>query len=291
MLPDLPKFDPLSSGARLGETLTRICDRIRLQTLIGSKSVKITDTVKGTKVDRVGGVANSSTLALGFAVTNTGSSIDIAAGKVITPSWSGTSSTDFRPGNWTTETNFTGAVLSSSASAVWLQVAFTESDTTSEGLLGLTPIDLSGGAGGRGGGGGGGGASADEGAEDYYPNPGTIGDDGSVGGAGGAGGLVKDYTDDSTVTGLGAGVGAAGGAGGAGGDGGDGETITFTRATKGKVKVRYYTVGSISAHTTKGTASELSAWVKVATISGGDIVQHLAGTLRIAPAAPTFIEP
>lgn len=285
MLPDLPTFDPNKSGARIGNTLNRIFDRIKRQTLIGSRTVKVTDTDKGTRLDRIGGVATAAALPLGFAVTHTGSDVIVSAGKVITQNWSGTAAGDFRPDNWTLETNFTGATLSASATEVWIKVTFSESDTTSEGVLGTTDYDLSGGAGGDGGGGGGGGAQ--KGDSSTYPTPGSIGDPGGI--FGGDGGQVLLTADDSEVLGEGDGAGGDGGLGGTGGAGSNGTSTTFTRATKGKVKVRYYTLSNITAHTAQGAHSETTGWVQIATISGVDVVQHHIGTLRFTPAAPTFV--
>lgn len=288
MLPPLPQFDPQRVGARFGSFLNQIRRRIYRQTLISSATVKVTDTDRGQQLDYIGAAAGAS-LELGFAVRHTGASVTVAAGKVLTQSWSGASGNDFVPSDWTAESNFTGATLSSAATAVWLQVQFTESDTESEGLLGTIAYDISGGDGGHGGGGSGGGAANGDTSTDYVTG-GTTGQDGEFGGAGGAGGGVFLIADDSPVATTG-GYGADGGDGGAGGDGGDGTSATFTRHTKGVLQVRHYTISSISVHTSKGTASELAAWIKLATISGGDVTQHHIGTLRLTPAVVTFIEP
>jgi hypothetical protein len=289
MLPPLPWFDPQSVGARFGSYYNQIRRRLLKQTLKSSPTVMITETDRGQVIDRIGVGGTTSPLSLGFAVTHTGSDVEVAAGKVLSQAWSGATGADFRPSNWVVESNYAGTTLSGAATAVWLQVQFTESDTTSEGNLGTEVLDISGGAGGRGGGGGGGGASNGTVATEY-PTFGIIGDDGIDGGAGGAGGVVRLIADDSLVATTG-GYGADGGDGGAGGAGGDGTSATFTRKTKGVVTVRHYTLSSISAHTSKGTPSPTSLWVKLATITGTDVVQHHIGPLRLTPAVLTFVVP
>lgn len=288
MLPDIPRHDPAKAGARLGAVFNAIRARLLAQTLISSATVKVSNTDRGQRLDKVGGGGASTALHLGFAVAHTGVAVEVAAGKVLTQSWSGASGSDFRPSNWTTETNFTGSTLSASATAVWLQVQFTESDTESVGNLGTESVDISGGAGGRGGGGGGGGAANGDTATQYVTG-GATGEDGIDGGAGGAGGGVFEISDDSPSTATG-GYGANGGTGGAGGAGGDGTSATWTRKTKAVVQVRHYTISSISAHTTKGTASPSSTWIKLATISSGAVTQHHIGTIRLTPATLTFVE-
>jgi hypothetical protein len=288
MLPDIPRHDPAKAGARLGAVFNAIRARLIAQTLISSATIKVSNTDRGQRLDKVGGGGASAALDLGFAVTHTGVAVEAAAGKVLTQSWSGATGADFKPSDWTTETNFTGTTLSSSAAAVWLQIQFTESETESEGSLGTEDVDISGGAGGRGGGGGGGGPANGDTATQYV-TAGATGQDGIDGGAGGAGGGVFEISDDSPSTATG-GYGADGGTGGAGGAGGDGTTASWTRKTKAVVQVRHYTISSVSAHTTKGTSSPTSAWIKLATITSGTVTQHHIGTIRLTPATLTFIE-
>jgi hypothetical protein len=264
-------------------------DRLMVQRLLSSATIKVTDTDRGQRLDRVGAVGGGGLGSLGFAVTHTGAAIEVAPGRVLSQAWSGASGSDFRPSNWTVETTFSGDTLSSAASAVWLQVQFTESDTTSEGNLGTEDIDISGGAGGRGGGGGGGGASNGDTAT-MDVTSGQTGDDGVDGGAGGTGGTVFEIADGDPVAATG-GYGSDGGTGGAGGDGGDGTSVTFTRKIKGVVQIRHYVVSSLSVHTTKGTASQTSTWIKLATVSGGAVTQHHIGTIRLSPAVMTFVAP
>ena len=90
--------------------------------------------------------------------------------------------------------------------------------------------------------------------------------------------------------GLGQGKGGDGGAGGAGGDGGVGSSVTFTRKTKAVMARRRWTVSSLSVHSTKGTPSDTSAWVKLATIASGDVTQHAIGMIHVSPPALSFIE-
>jgi hypothetical protein len=288
MLPPLPKFDQNRVWAVFGSYLNQIRSRIYRQTLISSPTIKVSETDRGQQLDRVGGAGSASALPLGFGVTHTGASVVVAAGRVLTPSWSGATGNDFKPSNWTTETNFSGTTLSSSATTVWLQVQFTESDTESEGLLGTVTYDLSGGAGGRGGGGAGGGA-ANADPSIHYVTGGAGGADGDAGGAGGAGGGVFKISDDTVVATTG-GYGGDGGDGGNGGDGADGTSATFTRHTKAVAQVRHYTISGISAHTTKGTASETAAWIKLATITGTSVVQHHIGSLKLTPAVVCYVE-
>ena len=290
MLPRLPTFDDMVNAARSGLALNRIRERIYKQTLKSSSTIKVSDTDRGQRLDRIGGVGAGAALSLGFAVVHTGASVTVAAGKVLCPTWSGATGADWRPNNWTAESNYVGGVVSSAATQVWLKIEFSESDQESEGALGLTGIDMSGAAGGRGGGGGGGGSSlGDSGV--YYLSGGFNGTDGSAGGAGGEGGECRALADDAPVgDGLSA-YGANGGYGGAGGNGAAGTAETFTRPTKAVVQVRHYVLSGLSVHTSKGAASETAAWVQLATISAGTVVQHHIGTLRITPATVTFIEP
>lgn len=289
MLPDIPGWDPFRVGARLGAVWNRMRDRLMAQRLLSSATIKITDTDRGQRIDRVGAIGGNSAVSLGFAVSHTGAAIEVAPGRVLTQAWSGATGANFRPSNWTVETTFSGDTLLSSATAVWLQVQFTESDTTSEGNLGTEDVDISGGAGGRGGGGGGGGASNGATAT-LYVTSGQTGDDGVDGGAGGAGGGVFEIADDDPAAATG-GYGSDGGVGGAGGDGGNGTSVTFTRKIKGVVQVRHYTISNLSVHATKGAASQVSAWIKLATISGGTVTQHHVGTIRLTPAVMTFVAP
>ena len=121
----------------------------------------------------------------------------------------------------------------------------------------------------------------------------TAGDAGSNGddtGLGGAGGIVLDYsTDPPTPVTVGNSYGASGGAGGYGGAGGAGGSVTFTRRTKATAQIRKWSINGISLHTAKGTASEASSWIQLASISGTSITQHVVGMISITPPAITFI--
>lgn len=292
MLPPLPVFNIRSSGARFGSFLNQIRRRIYSQTLLSSATIKVTDTDRGQQLDRVGGAGAASALSLGFAVVHTGASVTVAPGKVLSQYWSGTSATDFKPADWTLENNYAGTTLSASATEVWLNVTFTKTDLASEGLLSTTEINMSGSRGGAGGGGGGGGASVGVQDDQSAELPTTAGDGlDNVGGAGGQGGIVLDEASGLPATGTTEGSGADGGIGGAGGAGGDGTATTFTRPTKAVVQVRYFTLSGIAVYTSKGSASSTSTWVKLATISGTNVVQHHIGTLRLHPATITFVAP
>ena len=221
MLPDLPVIDAKVNGARSGWLLNRLVDRIRLQRLISSETVTITETKDGQIIDRVG------------------------SGGVVAP--------------------------------------------FALGLLGTTIYDISGAAGGRGGGGGGGGAAAGV-QPDIQATAGDAGANGDDTGLGGAGGIVLDYsTDPPTPVTVGNSYGASGGAGGYGGAGGAGGSVTFTRRTKATAQIRKWSINGISLHTAKGTASEASSWIQLASISGTSITQHVVGMISITPPAITFI--
>jgi hypothetical protein len=291
MLPPLDKVPPGRCGFRVGALWNQIRTRINAQQLIDSDTIKISDVIGGQRIDRVGGGGGAG-LNLGFAVSVVGGSLQVAPGRVVSPFWSGATGANFKPAKWDTETNFSGTTLPLSSAAVWLHVQFSDDDMESVGLLATTQIDLSGGAGGRGGGGGGGGASGGDSAT-TEPQQAGEGDDGEEGGSGGTGAIVVDDPGGDPLVGTSYGHGAAGGAGGIGGDGGDGTTETFTRATKGVVLIRHYTISGISCTATKGTSDETSAWVKLATVSnvgGISIVQHHVGTLVVTPAATTFVD-
>ena len=53
MLPELPKFGPLTVGARLGQHINALRARLYSQVLVSSPTIKITDTDKGQVIDRV----------------------------------------------------------------------------------------------------------------------------------------------------------------------------------------------------------------------------------------------
>ena len=290
MLPDLPVIDPKVNGARSGWLLNRLVDRIRLQRLLSSETVTITETKDGQIIDRVGSGGVVAPFALGFAVSLDGTSVVVAAGKIVYPLWGAILGDNPTPGDWQREVNYIGGSLSGTVSQVWLQVLWSESDTTTTGPLGTTTYDISGSKGGRGGGGGGGGAAAGV-QPDIQGENGEDAENGDAGGAGGAGGIVMDYDTipPSQVTGLGNSYGASGGVGGYGGSGGEGGSVTFTRRTKGTAQIRKWSINGISLHTAKGTASEASSWIQLASISGTSITQHVVGMISITPPAITFI--
>ena len=222
MLPDLPVIDAKVNGARSGWLLNRLVDRIRLQRLISSETVIITETKDGQIIDRVGSGGVVAPFALGFAVSLDGTSVVVAAGKIVYPLWGAILGDNPTPGDWQREVNYIGGSLSGTVSQVWLQVLLSESDTTTTGPLGTTIYDISGAAGGRGGGGGGGGAAAGV-QPDIQATAGDAGSNGDDTGLGGAGGIVLDYsTDPPTPVTVGNSYGASGGAGGYGGAGGAG---------------------------------------------------------------------
>lgn len=287
MLPELPKWPINGSGFRAGWALARLVDRIVRQTLIGSKTVNITDTPRGQLITLVG-AAGGSLLDLGFAVQATPARVTVAAGKVISSSWGSISATDPKPSDWTVETQFTGSILASTSSAVWLKVEFASADYDSEGTLGTESINISGAAGGKGGGGGGGGASNGD-TSVYDAGFGSGGQDGESGGAKGAGGRVIVISTGLPLGASGQGAGANGGTGGTGGTGGVGSSVTFTRKTKSVIARRRWTISGLSAHATKGTPSDTAAWIKLATITNGDVVQHVLGVLNVSPPVASFI--
>lgn len=291
MLPKLPIIDPTVNGAPAGSVLNRFADRIRLQRLLSSETVIITESNDGQIINRLGTGAVTASFALGFAVSLEATGVVVAPGKLLYPLWGAILGDNPTPGDWQREVNYIGGSLSGTVSQVWLQVVWSESDTTTTGPLGTTTYDISGAKGGRGGGGGGGGAAAG-----LQPDiEGTNGENGenadTEAGLGGAGGIVidNDTIPPSQVTGLGNSYGASGGAGGAGGTGGEGGSVTFTRATKGTAQIRKWSISGVSLHPAKGSPSETSSWIQLASISGTIITQHVAGTISITPPAITFI--
>ena len=291
MLPALPDINPKDNGGRSGWLLNRLVDRIRLQRLVTTETISITDTASGQIISRIGGSGVAPAFALGFAVAIDGNTVTVAPGRVTTPSWGLLVPSDPVAKDWAAEASFVGGSLTNPVTQVWLQIAFAESDTPSYGALGTTTLDISGSAGGRGGGGGGGAAMGGEwGTEQAYPDNGEPGNDGAASGApgvGGAGGVVGNPPDDLSPTQTG--QGKYGGPGGTGGAGGAGGSITFTQKTKAEVIMRRWALGSISIHTAKGTASQESAWIHLATISSGTVEQHVAGVITVAPPAISFI--
>ena len=289
MLPDLPVINAKVNGARSGLLLNRLVDRIRLQRLRSSETVIITETKDGQIIDRVGSGGVVAPFALGFAVSLDGTSVVVAAGKIIYPLWGAILGDNPTPGDWQREVNYIGGSLSGTVSQVWLQVLWSESDTTTTGPLGTTTYNISGAAGGRGGGGGGGGAAAGL-QPDIQATAGDAGANGDDTGLGGNGGLVFDHsTDPPTPVPGGNSYGASGGSGGYGGAGGAGGSVTFTRRTKGTAQIRKWSINGISLHTSKDTASEASSWIQLASISGTSITQHVVGMISITPPAITFI--
>jgi hypothetical protein len=290
MLPELPAIDPKVNGGRSGWLLNRLVDRIRLQRLISSETVIITETKDGQIIDRLGSGGAPAPFALGFAVSLDGTNVVVAPGKLLYPLWGAILGDNPTPGDWQREVNYIGGSLSGTVTQVWLSVLWSESDTTTTGPLGTTTYNISGAKGGRGGGGGGGGA--DSGVyPDIVGRDGSGGDSGDFTGIGGQGGIVEDIitTPPTRVTGLGNSYGASGGAGGYGGAGGEGGSVTFTRATKATAQIRKWSINGISLHTAKGASSEANSWIQLATISGTSITQHVAGTISITPPAITFI--
>lgn len=290
MLPELPVIDPKVNGARSGWLLNRLVDRIRMQRLLSSETVKITETKNGQIIDRLGSGGVAAPFALGFAVSLDATTVVVAPGKIIYPLWGATLGDNPTPSDWQREVNYVGGVLTGTVSQVWLQVLWSEGDTTTTGPLSTTTYNISGAKGGRGGGGGGGGAAAGV-QPDIQATAGGTGSNGDDTGAGGAGGIVMDYDTipPSQVTGLGNSYGASGGAGGVGGAGGEGGSITFTRATKATAQIRKWSINGISLHNAKGTASQASSWIQLASISGTSITQHVTGMISITPPAITFI--
>jgi hypothetical protein len=287
MLPQLPEWPVNTSGFRAGWKLNRIIEYIRRTELIGSDTIRVSEEDRGQRIDSLA-AASGGSLSLGFAVT-AGSSVIVAAGKVVSSNWAGATGADPDADNWAAETNFTGAVLSSTATAVWLQVQFSQANVDTEGILGTSSINISGSAGGRGGGGGGGGASRGLTSATLVTEA-VTGEDGGVGGLGGAGGEVVDIVTSIPIGGTGEGAGGDGGVGGAGGVGGEGTEVSFTRATKAKARLRRWTLSSVSAHTTKGTATDNATWIKLATITSGSVQQHVIGSIHVCPPVVTYIE-
>ena len=290
MLPELPVIDPKVNGARSGWLLNRLVDRIRMQRLLSSETIKITETKDGQIIDRLGSGGVVAPFALGFAVSLDGLTVVVSSGRIIYPLWGAILGDNPTPGDWQREVNYVGGVLSGAVSQVWLQVLWSENDTTTTGPLGTTTYNISGAKGGRGGGGGGGGAAAGV-QPDIRATAGGAASNGDDTGAGGAGGVVLDYSTDppTPVTGLGNSYGASGGVGGVGGAGGAGGSVTFTRATKATAQIRKWSINGISLHNAKGTASQASSWIQLASISGTTITQHVLGTISIMPPAITFI--
>lgn len=290
MLPELPIIDPTVNGAPAGSVLNRFANRIRLQRLLSSETVIITEANDGQIINRLGTEAVTSSFALGFAVSLETSGVSVAPGKLLYPLWGAILGDNPTPSDWQKEVNYTGGSLSGTVSQVWLQVVWSESDTATTGPLGITTYNISGSKGGRGGGGGGGGANSG-----LYPDivgrDGSNGDSGDFTGIGGQGGIVEDIITipPTRVTGLGNAYGASGGAGGYGGAGGEGGSITFTRPTKGTAQIRKWSISGVSLHPAKGSPSEASSWIQLASISGTSITQHVTGTISITPPAITFI--
>ena len=289
MLPELPIIDSTVNGAPAGAVLNRFADRIRLQRLLSSETVIITESNDGQIINRLGTGAVTASFALGFAVSLETTGVVVAPGKLLYPLWGAILGDNPTPGDWQREVNYIGGSLSGAVSQVWLQVVWSENDTTTTGPLGTTTYDISGAKGGRGGGGGGGGAEAGV-QPDIQATAGNAGANGDDTGLGGAGGIVLDHSTDppTPVTG-GNSYGASGGAGGYGGAGGEGGSITFTRATKGTAQIRKWSINGVSLHPAKGSPSEASSWIQIASISGTIITQHVAGTISITPPAVTFI--
>ena len=290
MLPELPIIDATVNGAPAGSVLNRFANRIRLQRLLSSETVIITEVNDGQIINRVGTAAVTASFALGFAVSLETAGVVVAPGKLLYPLWGAILGDNPTPGDWQREVNYIGGSLSGTVSQVWLQVVWSENDTETTGPLGTTTYNISGAQGGRGGGGGGGGAAAGV-QPDIQGEAGQSGANGDDTGLGGDGGIVIDYDTipPSQVTGLGNSYGASGGPGGTCGAGGEGSSVTFTRATKGTAKIRKWSISGVSLHPAKGSPSETSSWIQLASISGTIITQHVTGTISITPPAVTFI--
>lgn len=287
-LPKLPKFPLAGAGWRAGMDLNNIMKRITRQMLIGSNTVLVSNEDQGQRISIVNAAPNLS-FQFGFAVRDFGSAIIVSPGKVVSSTWGSISGTDPKPGDWATETNFTGGTLPSTATAVWLKIEFSAVDYDSEGALGTQSINISGGAGGQGGGGGGGGASNGN-TGLYTATSGTSGQDGQDGGAKGLAGQVLDSSTNLPIGANGQGAGGNGGAGGAGGYGNVGSSVTFTRKVKSVMARRRWEISSLSIHESKGVSSDLASWIKLATINSGNVVQHMMGSIQVAPPVVSFIK-
>ena len=133
MLPQLPVIDPKVNGARSGGLLNRLVDRIKLQRLLSSETVIITETKDGQIIDRLGSGGVAAPFALGFAVSLDGTNVVVAPGRLLYPLWGAILGDNPTPGDWQKEVNYIGGTLTGTVTQVWLSVLWSESDTTTTG--------------------------------------------------------------------------------------------------------------------------------------------------------------
>ena len=306
MLPDIPNFNLGDVHILTGKMLERIVQRIRLQTPIAGDNLRMEETNAGILLHADQAIQTSPTISINHdfkASLPATNSLDITAGRVIGTTWGTPTMSDPLPTDWLAEQFTVGpsTLTVTDGQSVWLRIQCSQTDVDMNGTLsatGASTITVTTGGGGAGGGGGGGGAGgggvgggAAAGVQpDIQATAGDAGANGDDTGLGGAGGIVLDYsTDPPTPVTVGNSYGASGGAGGYGGAGGAGGSVTFTRRTKGTAQIRKWSINGISLHTAKGTPSEASSWIQLASISGTSITQHVVGMISITPPAITFI--
>lgn len=292
MLPDLKVFIPKSVYVLTGRYLNALCDRILRQTPLEGNGIDLEETKAGIIPHARAGaiVAAPDAMTYGFQVSWKGAGeVTVAAGIVAATDWGSPDWTNPRPVDWLAEIISPATDLTvSDGDSIWLEILNPKADSTRIGQLtedGAIPKTVTPGGGGGGGEGGGGGGGGDAGG---YGGDGASGAD-AVGGAPGTGGRDTEFTGDSP--GEGDGTAVFGGIGGTGGVGGAGEVVLFTHYTHIKLRARRYTTFSVSlsASASKPSVASTNIAVRIATVSGGIITQHHAGTYHQTLPTSTFI--
>jgi hypothetical protein len=280
VLPDIRLLIPKQKYQLSGRWLNRLCDRIYKQTPKEGDGVDIEETKNGLVCHARGGPqAEALVLTYGFQVRDAGGGeYTIAPGIVAGPHWGTIDFDNPRPEDWLYELTTTeDTVAVSSGESIWLHVTTSKTDNNlasplpTAGATAYTVYSGGGGGGGQGGGGGGGGDSAGAGSSGGTGSDGA----GTTGGSGGDGG-----SNGGGSPGEGSGTAAYGGDGGDGGAGGSGQIVSYTHYDKFRLRARHYNIFSYSfdVSSSKPTSTHNDVYVRLASISGGTITQHHAGT-------------
>ena len=287
-LPDIPVFIPKKVYVLTGKFLQLLRERIVAQTPVQGQGLRFEETADGIVVhaDAAGGATPS--ISYDFQCAWSGADVSVAAGRVLSPDWTPFDADDPEPQDWLEEYTVAADTVSvSDGDSIWLHIEFNLDFEELDGPLpttGATAHTIYGGAGGAGGdGGGGGGGGGDAGAG----GDGADGEDATATLPGGAGTTTLGGTSPEE----GNGVAANGGDGGDGGAGGAGEAATFTHYSRLVMRQRRWRVylAELVVSAAKPTSSDLDAYIRLASVSGGTITQHHAGQVVVTPSFVNYI--
>jgi hypothetical protein len=295
LFPEFPAFAGNLKYFLKGKTLNMFRSVLDLQRPVKGAGVELQETNNGILIfaNGRGQSTVSSTTAIDFTGTISGTNVLMKGGKVMATSWTGFSANNPASGGWTE----TGATVADTTLAfidgdsIWLRINLSPTTINCVGPLATTDtesISITGGAGGGGGGGGGGGAGGrttdEDGVNGVAGTSGSSGTPGS-GGAGGAGGFNTAYEPFQQ--------GGVGGTGGLGEEGDAGLSVGFLQYTKATVRIRYWSVTSASflKASTTPTSTATQSHMRLLSIVGGNVIQHKVGSVFLTLPSVTFAPP